>query len=549
LKAQYLRYQTKRGRERVQDEMIRKRALLAERIVAIGWSDDQWTKWAAEARAQAESVLRCKKNLEEALAVLSKREKRLRIAREELEHKMSCVSPEAVDTIARALARTRRARFVLEAGGDRYVVEALCRFPFIMETALRIVTWCHRGLKPDIYFSTTDGELGKKLDWIVTCWSETSRPTIPPGDHDEKHRGQDNETRHETVRRNISELPWPRDMISIWISEVVQRSGQLGSLGEETATIRTLERKVQALYIAYPDLFPERGNRIGGQAFAVRMGAAIQNVEGELASIKDALVTTHRGLVWTMARRYRTLGVEISDLAQEGMQGLLRALERFDSRRGYRFSTYATYWIRKFILRFGATQGRIIQLPVNQAEHVGTLMKAIQELSFELEREPSPEEVARRMQVPEREVRERMAMFRPTVSLDARSSENDARELQEKLAGRTRNPEEDLVQRSGEEMVGRLLEQLDPIKKEILLLRYFGDDPKRLSLAEMARRVRVSKEKVLALEKEALDELARRPEARQAGYLLGVLPAPRNGHQNVDGAISKNGKDYGHERK
>lgn len=229
-------------------------------------------------------------------------------------------------------------------------------------------------------------------------------------------------------------------------------------------------------------------------------------------------------LVVSVAKRFRGLGVPFEDLIQEGNIGLLRAVSKFDPRRGTRFSTYATPWIYQAVTRAVVNQGRSIRLPNNVARMALKISHTAQTLRQELGREPSHEEIADATGLPVELVGDLSAVAVQTVSLDAPVGEDSEEVLRDLLADTRAAP---MLQRSEErrqEAVEIMLQHLDPREREVIYLRYGLDGGGARTLADVGRRVRLSKERIRQIEREALRKLR-----RSAGSLSsGAMERPSN---------------------
>jgi RNA polymerase primary sigma factor len=249
--------------------------------------------------------------------------------------------------------------------------------------------------------------------------------------------------------------------------------------------------------------------QIGGGALLTR------EEERELARRKDAgdeeakkrLIESNLRLVMAITRNYTRANVPLLDLIQEGNLGLIRAVEKFDYRLGFKLSTYATWWIRQAITRALADQGRTIRLPVHVAEQVRRLLRARRQLAQKLNREPSLAELARETQQSEERVRELLELMENPVSLetpvgDGESIYGDLIEDVHALAPHEQSAE----QARGRELAGAL-DELNPRMRRVLSLRFGLDDERPQTLEEVGGQLGITRERVRQLETRALREL------------------------------------------
>jgi RNA polymerase primary sigma factor len=249
--------------------------------------------------------------------------------------------------------------------------------------------------------------------------------------------------------------------------------------------------------------------QIGGGALLTR------EEERELARRKDEgdeeakkrLIESNLRLVMAITRNYTRANVPLLDLIQEGNLGLIRAVEKFDYRLGYKLSTYATWWIRQAITRALADQGRTIRLPVHVADQVRRLLRARRQLAQKLNREPSLDELARETQQSEERVRELLELVENPVSLetpvgDGESIYGDLIEDVNALAPHEQSAE----QARGRELAGAL-DQLNPRMRRVLSLRFGLDGELPQTLEEVGSQLGITRERVRQLETRALREL------------------------------------------
>ena len=288
----------------------------------------------------------------------------------------------------------------------------------------------------------------------------------------------------------------------------------------------TLGRQVQEL-MAIEDIEQELLMRSGGvkptpEQLADAAGLAPQVLKKRLRAgqrAKERMVAANLRLVVSVAKKYTKRNMELLDLIQEGTIGLVRGVEKFDPTRGYKFSTYAYWWIRQGITRAIAEKSRTIRLPIHITETLNKLKKGQRELSQDLGRTPTITELAEAVDLPEEEVKDLLCRARQPVSLDAKVGDSDDTDLIDLLAAEGTQPDE-LV--DGECMRGdmrALLDQLPDLQGRVLKMRYGIDVEEPMSLSSIARELEMSRDRCRSLERRALEEV-RRLSQDLVGYLV-----------------------------
>jgi RNA polymerase primary sigma factor len=223
---------------------------------------------------------------------------------------------------------------------------------------------------------------------------------------------------------------------------------------------------------------------------------------------KERMINSNLRLVVSNAKRYQGQDLTLLDLIQEGILGLIRAVEKFDWRRGFKFSTYATFWIRQAMQRGIASQARTIRLPVHIGQRHRKIARAERELAAKLGRAPTDEEVAKAAELTVDEIEETREVTRAITSLERPVGEEGETELGELLPSEERGPEEEVEIGLREDAVRSAVEQLPEREREVVKLRFGinGDEP--TPLREAGRRLGLSPEAVRRVESQALEHLS-----------------------------------------
>ena len=233
-----------------------------------------------------------------------------------------------------------------------------------------------------------------------------------------------------------------------------------------------------------------------------------QRIEKGDVDAKDRMINSNLRLVVSVARKYQGHGLTLGDLVQEGMLGLIRATEKFDWRRGFKFSTYATLWIRQAIQRGLENSSRTIRLPVHIAQRERKINRTERELATKLGREPTEQELADAVELPVDQVIEIRKAARPLTSLDQPVGDDGETAFGDLLASNAPNPEDEVVSDAGTSAVQEAVNRLPERERDVVELRFGLGGREPTPLRETGRKLGISAERVRQIEEDALERLA-----------------------------------------